>query len=79
MAVVSIYSIPDVLYSKLHTTTVSMSESNGTICIEPVISDNMPVPQTKKSSAYGCLSKYANPALMEQEKGAWGLATVNVS
>jgi|GEM_PF-3340022 len=36
MAVLSIYSLPDVLYSKLHTTTVSMSESNGTICIEPV-------------------------------------------
>jgi len=36
MSVLSIYSIPDVLYSKLHTTTVKMSESNGVICIEPV-------------------------------------------
>jgi len=37
MAVLSIYSLPDVLYSKLHTATVSMSEDNGVICIAPVI------------------------------------------
>ena len=37
MAVVSIYSLPDVLYSKLQTTTVSMSENNGVICIEPIV------------------------------------------
>jgi len=34
--VLSIYSLPDLLYSKLHTTTVSVSDNNGTICIEPV-------------------------------------------
>ena len=37
MSVLSIYSLPEVLYSKLHTTTVSMSENNGVIYIEPVI------------------------------------------
>jgi len=37
MAVLSIYSLPEVLYSKLHTATVSMNEDNGVICIEPVI------------------------------------------
>ena len=36
MVVLNIYSLPDVLYSKLQTTTVSMSENNGVICIEPV-------------------------------------------
>jgi hypothetical protein len=28
----------------------------------------------KKGSAFGCLKKYANPALMQQEEGAWGRA-----
>jgi len=37
MAVLSIYSLPEVLYSKLHTATVSMSENNGVVFIEPVI------------------------------------------
>ena len=36
MAIFNIYSLPDVLYSKLHTTTVSMRESNGVIYIVPV-------------------------------------------
>jgi len=39
MAVLSIYSLPEVLYSRLHTATVSMSENNGVICIEPVIEE----------------------------------------
>jgi len=28
-------------------------------------------PVSKRGSAFGCLKKYANPALIEQEKGAW--------
>jgi len=39
MAVLSIYSLPEVLYSRLHTATVFMSENNGVICIEPVIEE----------------------------------------
>ena len=37
MTVLSIYSLPDVLYSKLHTTVVAMSENDGGIHLEPVV------------------------------------------
>jgi hypothetical protein len=36
MSVLSIYSLPEVLYSKLRTTTVSITEDNGVILLAPV-------------------------------------------
>lgn len=36
----------------------------------------VPKKQEKKKSMYGALSKYANPELIEQEKGAWARAVV---
>jgi hypothetical protein len=37
MSVLNIYSLPDMLLSRLHTTTVSVTENNGGVFIEPVI------------------------------------------
>jgi len=38
----------------------------------------LPLPEEKEhsSSAFGCLRKYANPALVSEEKGAWERAAV---
>jgi hypothetical protein len=37
MSVMSIYSLPEVLFSKLHTTNVFMSEKNGVISLKPAV------------------------------------------
>ena len=37
MAVMSIYSLPEVLFSRLNTTNVFMSESNGGILLKPAV------------------------------------------
>lgn len=38
----------------------------------------LPLPEEKErgGSAFGCLRKYANPALVSKEKGAWERAAV---
>lgn len=34
-------------------------------------------PAVRSGTAFGCLRKYANPSLIEQENGAWERAVMN--
>ena len=52
----------------------SLRNKKVEVIILPVENERVLTP--KSSSAFGCLKKYANPALMQQEKGAWEQAMV---
>jgi len=60
MAVMDVYSIPNILHSKLNTTIVDMTEYGGVITIRPVV-------QKKETSgnngARGFMLKYGEPKL----------------
>lgn len=70
MTKLNIYNLPDVLFSKLHTTTVYMSENNGIISIKPIM-------QKKQSSKLrgmfsdGKLSVEKHLKMMQKDKEAF--------
>jgi len=46
------------------------------VIILPAVSETATTQQPKRGSAFGCLKKYANPALIHLEEGAWERAAV---
>ena len=50
---------------------LSLRNTKVEIIVLPAQDKVVNVPVVKRGSAFGCLKKYANPALIEQEKDAW--------
>ena len=50
---------------------LSLRNTKVEIIVLPVQNEIVNTPVLKRGSAFGCLKKYANPTLMENEKGAW--------
>jgi len=60
MAVMDIYSIPNVLQTKLNATTVDMTECGGVITIRPIAQNNEKV---GNNGLRGFMLKYGEPKL----------------